>query len=116
MITLSLSPGAAREPQESRQRDRSRSGKAKGKTKMCAVCIPDGSAGRAVCIRHSAFGSQPLSIHTLANFASVSPLESALTKTSRKSIKRRDFKSFRIRSYTTPLHKPLIKKHLHIRG
>jgi hypothetical protein len=102
-------------------------GKATGETKMCAlcipdastgraVCIPDGSAGRAGCIRHSTFGPQPLSIHTLTNFASVSPLESALTKTSRKSIKTRDFKSFRIRSYATPLHKSLIKKHLKIHG
>jgi hypothetical protein len=94
---------------------------------MCAVCIPegfarrvlcipDGSAERAGCVRHSTFGCQPLSIHTLTNFVSVSPLESTLTKTSRKSIKTRDFKSFRIRSYATPLHKPLIKKHLHIHG
>src|SRR5712692_8390837 len=64
----------------------------------------------------SIFGSQLLSIHTLTNFVPVSPLESTLTKTSRKSIKTRDFKSFRIRSYTTPLRNPLIKKHLHIHG
>jgi hypothetical protein len=81
-----------------------------------AVCIPDGSAERAGCVRYSTFGSQPLSIHTLTNFVSVSPLESALTETSRKSIKTRDFKSFRIRSYSTPLRNPLIKKHLHIHG
>jgi hypothetical protein len=80
------------------------------------LCIPDGSAGRTGCIRHSTFGSQPLSIHTLTNFVSVSRLESTLTKTSRKSIKTRDFKSFRIRSYATRLHKPLIKQHLHIHG
>ena len=64
----------------------------------------------------STFGPQPLSAHTLTNFVSVSPLESALTKTSRKSIKTRDFKSFRIRSYSTPLRNPLIKKNLHIHG
>src|SRR5712691_4309795 len=64
----------------------------------------------------SPFTSQLLSIHTLTNFASVSPLESTLTKTSRKSIKTRDFKSFRIRSYTTPSRNPLIKKNLHIHG
>jgi hypothetical protein len=83
---------------------------------MCAVCIPDGPAERAGGVRHSTFGPQPLSIHTLTNFVSVSPLESTLTKTSRKSIKTRDFKSFRIRSYATPLHKALIKQHLHIHG
>src|SRR5260370_27929711 len=61
-------------------------------------------------------GSQLPSIHTLTNFVPVSPLESTLTKTSRKSIKTRDFKSFRIRSYTTSSRNPLIKKHLHIHG
>ena len=74
------------------------------------ACLP------AACPPFSAFGSQLLSIHTLTNFVPVSPLESTLTKTSRKSIKTRDFKSFRIRSYTTPLRNPLIKKHLHIHG
>ena len=97
---------------------------------MCAVSIPDGSAevlGRlqtqhrdtylaATRSPSSPFTSQLLSIHTLTNFVSVSPLESTLTKTSRKSIKTRDFKSFRIRSYTTPLRNPLIEKHLHIHG
>src|SRR5712664_776880 len=67
------------------------------------ACLP------AACPPFSAFGSQLLSIHTLTNFASVSPLDATLTKTSRKSIKTRDFKSFRIRSYTTPLRNPLIK-------
>src|SRR5207245_892879 len=64
----------------------------------------------------SPFASQLLSIHTLTNFVSVSPLESALTKPSRKSIKTRDFKFLRIRSYTTPSRNPLIKKNLHIHG
>src|SRR6266849_7089834 len=74
------------------------------------TCLP------AACPPFSAFGSQLLSIHTLTNFVPVSPLESTLTKTSRKSIKTRDFKSFRIRSYTIPLRNPLIKKNLHIHG
>src|SRR6266446_5280135 len=97
---------------------------------MWAVSIPDGSAevlGR-LQTRHqdtclpstrspfSPFVSQLLSIHTLTNFVSVSPLDATLTKTSRKSIKTRDFKSFRIRSYTTPSRNPLIKKNLHIHG
>src|SRR2546422_9491016 len=64
----------------------------------------------------SPFTSQLLSIHTLTNFVPVSPLESALTKPSLKSIKTRDFKFFRIRSYSTPPCNPLIKKHLHIHG
>src|SRR2546425_12610135 len=64
----------------------------------------------------SPFISQLLSIHTLTNFVPVSPLESTLTKPSRKSIKTRDFKFFRIRSYSTPLGNALIKKHLHIHG
>ena len=93
---------------------------------MCAVCIPDGSAEvlgrlqtqhRDTCLPaarspFSPFTSQLLSIHTLTNFVSVSPLESALTKPSRKSIKTRDFKFFRIRSYGTPLCNPLIRKNL----
>src|SRR5438445_13262978 len=97
---------------------------------MCVVCIPDASAevlGRLetqhgdACLTatrspFSPFTSQLLSIHTLTNFASVSPLDATLTKTSRKSIKTRDFKSFRIRSYTTPSRNPLIKKNLHIHG
>ena len=82
---------------------------------MCVVCIPDGSAElvsrletkhRDACLPStrspfSIFTSQLLSIHTLTNFVSVSPLDATLTKTSRKSIKTRNFKSFRIRSYET---------------
>ncbi len=113
---------------------------------MCALCIPDGPAKLvsrsetqhsdtclpAIRSQLSTFDSQLLSIHTLTNFASLTPLESALTRPSCKSIKTRDFNSirshsyeplcksmktrdfnpFRIRSYSTPLRNLLIQKHL----
>ena len=56
--------------------------------------------------------SQLLCIHTLAKIAPVTPLSSTLTRPSRKNIKTRDFNSFRIRSYSTPLRNKLIRNNL----
>jgi hypothetical protein len=56
--------------------------------------------------------AQLLSIHTLTKTAPVSPLDATLTKPSRKNIKTRDFNSFRIRSYSTPLCNNLIRNNL----
>src|SRR5712691_3231784 len=55
---------------------------------------------------------QLLCIHTLAKSAPVTPLSSTLTRPSRKNIKTRDFNSFRIRSYSTPLRNKLIRNNL----
>src|SRR6267143_6055211 len=55
---------------------------------------------------------QLLCIHTLAKIAPVTPLSSTLTRPSRKNIKTRDFNSFRIRSYSTPLRNKLIINNL----
>src|SRR5260370_23509797 len=55
---------------------------------------------------------QLLCIHTLTKSAFVTPLSSTLTRPSRKNIKRRDFNSFRIRSYSTPSRKSLIRNNL----
>src|SRR6266568_132538 len=93
---------------------------------MCVVCIPDGFAeafGRletqhgytcpaATRSPFSTSASQLLSFHTLANSGRLSPLESTLTRTPCKSMKTRDFNPFRIRSYSTPLCNPLIRKNL----
>ena len=49
---------------------------------------------------------------TLTESAFVSPLSSTLTRPSRKNIKTRDFNSFRIRSYSTPSRKNLIRSNL----
>src|SRR5712691_1370726 len=55
---------------------------------------------------------QPFCIHTLVKMAPVTPLESTLTRPSRKNIKTRDFNSFRICSYSTPSRKNLIRNNL----
>src|SRR5947209_1472786 len=56
--------------------------------------------------------AQLLCIHTLTKSVSLSPLDATLTRPSRKSIKTRDFNSFRIRSYSTPSRNNLIRNSL----
>src|SRR5713226_1079238 len=76
---------------------------------MCAVCIPEGSAGPASrfgtprsypciqrpCPEFSSSHTQPLSFHILMNSASVNPFGPHTSKKSHINIKPKAFKPFR---------------------
>src|SRR5713226_7164772 len=84
-------------------------GKSQGKRQMCAVCIPDGSAGSASrsdiaasrrCVQppwpeFSSFHPQPLCFHILSNSASVNPFGTHTSTKSHIYIKTMGFKPFR---------------------
>src|SRR5712691_6528732 len=84
-------------------------GKSKGKRQMCAVRIPEGSAGPArrfrsapshTCVQppwpeFSSFHTQPLSFHILMDSASVNPFGTHTSKKSHIYVKTKAFKPFR---------------------
>src|SRR5713226_3452860 len=84
-------------------------GKRQGKRQMCAVCIPEGSAGPASrfeiaasgrCVQppwpeFSSFHTQPLSFHILMDSASVNPFGPHTSRKSHIYVKTKAFKPFR---------------------